>query len=123
MPVNITAISFPPSHYHGIMRNGAFYSIIATKIHRPSYRSLRNFIQYNNRYAYEGGNPELHPEQIHNVEINGIYRWLSLSIGYKYYKDVMFWTHKLYNNQAISFSSTYNYDHSENLYAKYLGFP
>ncbi|WP_424046753.1 TonB-dependent receptor domain-containing protein [Prevotella jejuni] len=95
----------------------------SNKIHRPSYRSLRNFIQYNNRYAYEGGNPELHPEQIHNVEINGIYRWLSLSIGYKYNKDVMFWSHKLYNNQAISFSSTYNYDHSENLYASISASP
>ncbi len=48
---------------------------------------------------------------------------MSLSIGYKYYKDVMFWTHKLYNNQAISFSSTYNYDHSENLYASISASP
>ena len=35
----------------------------------------------------------------------------------------MFWSHKLYNNQAISFSSTYNYDHSENFYATLTASP
>ena len=34
------------------------------KIHRPSYRQLSNFMQYDNRFLYEGGNPTLQPEKM-----------------------------------------------------------
>lgn len=95
----------------------------SNKINRPSYRSLRNFVQYNNRYGYEGGNPALRPEQIHNIEVNGVYGWLNLSAGYKYYKNAMIWTHGLYQNKPISFAAVYNYDHSEMYYASVVASP
>ena len=38
------------------------------KIHRPSYRQLGNFMQFDNRFLYEGGNPALQPEKVFNVE-------------------------------------------------------
>lgn len=37
---------------------------MSEKTHRPSYRQLRSFKQYDNRYLYEGGNPELQPEKV-----------------------------------------------------------
>lgn len=39
-------------------------------------------MQYDNRYLYEGGNPYLRPEYILNVELSGVYKWLSVSGGY-----------------------------------------
>ena len=38
------------------------------KISRPSYRQLGNFMQFDNRFLYEGGNPTLQPEKVFNVE-------------------------------------------------------
>ena len=40
------------------------------KTSRPSYNNLRNFMQYDSRYLYEGGNPYLRPEYTHNVELS-----------------------------------------------------
>ena len=54
------------------------------KIHRPSYRQLSNFMQYDNRFLYEGGNPTLQPEKVFNAETMLMYKWLNISIGYKY---------------------------------------
>ncbi|WP_337628001.1 TonB-dependent receptor, partial [Prevotella sp.] len=59
------------------------------KIHRPSYRQLGNFMQFDNRFLYEGGNPTLQPEKVFNVETMMLYKWLNVSVGYKYLKDVM----------------------------------
>lgn len=36
----------------------------AMKTKRPSYRNLRNYMQYDSRYLYEGGNPYLRPGKI-----------------------------------------------------------
>ncbi len=52
------------------------------KIHRPSYRQLGNFMQFDNRFLYEGGNPTLQPEKVFNVETMMLYKWLNVSVGY-----------------------------------------
>ncbi|MCR5077733.1 MAG: outer membrane beta-barrel protein [Prevotella sp.] len=101
----------------------AFQLSYSDRIDRPSYRSLRNFIQYNNRYTYEGGNPAMRPAQIHNVEASGIYGWLSMSAGYKYIRNTMEWTPGLYQDQTVIYLTNYNFDHLQQLYASVTASP
>ena len=87
------------------------------KIHRPSYRQLGNFMQYDNRFLYEGGNPTLQPEKVLNVEAMMIYKWLNVSVGYKYLKDVMEWTKYIYPGKEFAYNTSLNFDHKQLLYA------
>jgi hypothetical protein len=86
------------------------------KMHRPSYHNLRNFMQYDNRYMYEGGNPTLRPEKVYNIETSATYRWISATWGYTYIKDAMVWVDRLLDNQAITYTSNMNFDHFQSLY-------
>lgn len=90
---------------------------INEKIHRPSYRQLGNFMQYDNRFLYEGGNPTLQPEKVLNAEAMMIYKWLNVSIGYKYLKDVIEWTKYIYPGKEFAYNTSLNFDHKQLLYA------
>lgn len=87
------------------------------KIHRPSYRQLSNFMQYDNRFLYEGGNPTLQPEKVFNAETMIMYKWLNISIGYKYLKDVMVWTKYVYPGKEFAYTTVLNFDRNQLLYA------
>ena len=87
------------------------------KIHRPSYRQLSNFMQYDNRFLYEGGNPTLQPEKVFNAETMIMYKWLNISIGYKYLKDVMVWTKYVYPEKEFAYTTVLNFDRNQLLYA------
>lgn len=87
------------------------------KIHRPSYRQLGNFMQFDNRFLYEGGNPALQPEKVFNVEAMMIYKWLNVSVGYKYLKNVMEWTKYIYPGKEFAYNTSLNFDHKQLLYA------
>ena len=52
------------------------------KTTRPSFMQLRSSMNYNNRYIYEGGNPLLRPETVHNVQLLLLWRWLQGSVSY-----------------------------------------
>ena len=86
------------------------------KIHRPSYRQLGNFMQFDNRFLYEGGNPTLQPEKVFNVEAMMLYKWLNVSVGYKYLKDVMEWTKYIYPGKEFAYNTSLNFDHKQLLY-------
>ena len=87
------------------------------KILRPSYRQLGNFMQFDNRFLYEGGNPTLQPEKVFNVETMMLYKWLNVSVGYKYLKDVMEWTKYIYPEKEFAYNTSLNFDHKQLLYA------
>ena len=87
------------------------------KIHRPSYRQLGNFMQYDNRFLYEGGNPTLQPEKVFNVEAMILYKWLNVSVGYKYLKDVIEWTKYIYPGKEFAYNTSLNFDYKQLLYA------
>ena len=87
------------------------------KIHRPSYRQLGNFMQFDNRFLYEGGNPTLQPEKVFNVEAMMTYKWLNVSTGYKYLMDVIEWTKYIYPGKEFAYSTSLNFDHKQLLYA------
>lgn len=81
------------------------------KTQRPNYSSLRNEVQYNNRYNYEGGNPYLRPCVISNIDANLVYGWLSLNAGYNYREKPIIWVATLYQNKDISFLRSVNFKH------------
>lgn len=87
------------------------------KINRPSYRQLGNFMQFDNRFLYEGGNPTLQPEKMFNVEAMMTYKWLNVSAGYKYLKNVIEWTKYNYPGKEFAYSTSLNFDHKQLLYA------
>ena len=86
------------------------------RMHRPSYRSLQNYMQYDNRYMYEGGNPTLRPEKIYGVDVEGVYRWVSASLSYKYYDDAMIWAKSMLGNEEVSYITNMNFNHMQELY-------
>ena len=93
------------------------------KTDRPSYNSLRDEVQYDNRYFYEGGNPYLRPSLSHHFDFSLIASWFSLGAGYTYNKDVMIWCVTLYNDQAIGFLRNMNFNHSQDFYVSAVASP
>lgn len=85
------------------------------KTKRPYYYQLRNFIQYDNRYMYEGGNPELRPSTKHSFEIDATYSWLSLDIAYNYIKNPIFWTTSLYGDKEIALTTFRNFNKQQTM--------
>ena len=87
------------------------------KMHRPSYHMLSNYMQYDNRYMYEGGNPTLRPEKLYSVEAQIMYRWMTVTLGYKYYKDAMVWLKRVMDDEEITYTTNMNFDHQQTLYS------
>ncbi len=59
------------------------------KTKRPLYSQLSSSVQYDDRFTYETGNPLLTSEQIHNVSLAGIFKWIFFSATYTYDKDAI----------------------------------
>ena len=55
--------------------------------YRPSYYQLRNEVQYDNPYMYEGGNPYLKPTKINTLSYMLVWKDLQTEIAYNIYKD------------------------------------
>ena len=87
------------------------------KTRRPSYGQLRSYQQYDNRYAYEGGNPELLPAINHEVELMAMWKWISLSLDYTYQHDYMLWRSSLYGDQEVAYANWINIDHKQEVSA------
>lgn len=87
------------------------------KTRRPSYGQLRSYQQYDNRYAYEGGNPELQPAIYHTLEAMLNWQWVNFSLNYRYQKDFMLWKNDLYGTQEIAYATFINIDHKQEVVA------
>lgn len=87
------------------------------KTRRPSYGQLRSYQQYDNRYAYEGGNPELQPAINYTLESMLNWQWLNFSLNYRYMKDFMLWKNDLYGTQEIAYASWINIDQKQEVVA------
>ena len=93
------------------------------KTQRPSYNSLRNEVQYDNRYMYEGGNPYVRPTIRHDVSLDVMSNWLSLGVDYLYEDNPMIWWASLYDHQDIAFLSYKNFSHKQTLAAYVVASP
>ena len=92
------------------------------KTARPSYRNLSSWMQYDNRYEYQGGNPLLRPSQIHSLELTATRSWLTFTAGYKNTKNLVAYVMKPYDGNI--FIKTYaNINRIQNLYASLTASP
>lgn len=92
------------------------------KTARPSYRNLSSWMQYDNRYEYQGGNPLLRPAQIHSLELTATRSWLTFTAGYKDTKNQVAYVMKPYDGNI--FIKTYaNIGRIRNLYASLTASP
>lgn len=82
---------------------------------RPSYNSLRNEVQYDNRYMYEGGNPYLNPSVSHDIDLDVVYSWLSFGAEYEYTDKPIIWYATLYNNENVAYLRNLNFGHNQAL--------
>ena len=57
------------------------------KTQRPNYNSLDGTIDYINRFTFEGGNPYLKPEKIHDIQLSAVWSHFFTQISYSYKKD------------------------------------
>ena len=93
-----------------------------TKTARPSYRNLSSWMQYDNRYEYQGGNPLLHPAQIHSLELTATRNWLTFTTGYKSTRNQVAYVMRPYERNI--FLKTYaNIHRIKNLYASLTASP
>lgn len=93
-----------------------------SKTSRPSYRNLSNWMQYDNRYEYQGGNPMLRPANINSLELNVTRDWLTFNIGYKHTKRQVAYVMRPYDGNI--FIKTYaNINLIQNLYSSLTASP
>lgn len=85
------------------------------KTTRPSYNSLRNEVQYDNRYMYEGGNPYLAPSVFHDLDLDVVYSWLNFGVEYEYTDKPIIWYATLYNNESVAYLRNLNFGHNQAL--------
>ena len=85
---------------------------------RPSYNSLRNEVQYDNRFMYEGGNPYLRPTTANDISLDVVYSWLTFGVDYTYEDKPIIWYATLYNNEDIAYVRNLNFtcNHSMSMY-------
>ena len=94
------------------------------RIKRPSYYMLSSYIQYDNRYEVEGGNPLLRPTIRQDIDLRLNYSWLSLSAGYTQNKDMFFSFGSLYEQGSdVVIWTRRNFEHHEALHASIVVSP
>ena len=86
------------------------------------YRSLSSWMQYDNRYEYQGGNPLLQPAKIRTLELTATKSWIMFMIGYKNTKNQVAYVMHPYEDDI--FIKTYdNIDRIQSLYASLTASP
>lgn len=94
----------------------------------PSYSALSSEIRYSSPYLYEGGNPNLHPEEIHDLSLLVRYHKLSSILSYKLINDditqvplqfspevLLYQSHNRGQNRYLSLGLSYKVDWSPSL--------
>ncbi len=97
--------------YYG---NDDFQTAISAsaKTTRPDYDQLSAYIRYDDSYLYEGGNPTLRPTFIYNADWDVVYKWISFSASYQYYKDFIADYMRLYDTSSnVVFAGNENINH------------
>lgn len=88
------------------------------KTRRPSYNELSSNLQYDDRFTYEGGNPNLKSETIHDLTLMGSYSWLQWMLSYQHTADAIQLVGIPYEqNPAITIFTRQNFDHVDMLSA------
>lgn len=106
---------FPNAYVAWNKDNWGLQLSYSKKTRRPAYSQMRSYQQYDNRFTYESGSPDLQPAINHELELMAMWKWVNLSVDYTYVSDQMIWMYDLYRQQAASYSFWRNIDHEQSL--------
>lgn len=96
----------------GKAKTSLSYAIRTT---RPAFDILNSKVYYSNRFMQQFGNPQIKPQQSHNIQASFNYRFLNIRLGYSYMKDYI--GSVLTSQDNILISSWKNYDKAQELSA------
>lgn len=81
----------------------------STSINRPTYRQLSSNILYSSRYTYQTGNPLLRPEYLHELTLQGMWRFIQFQASYSDTRNAIInWGTQLESQPAVSVMSYKN---------------
>ena len=81
----------------------------SSKSQKPQYNALDGNIQYLSRNIYRGGNPELKPSHLHDVQIALMYKNLFVSADYIALKNPIYYTYRFYDEENVILATYDNY--------------
>ena len=88
------------------------------KASRPNYDMLSNYVSYDSRHLYEGGNPLLKTTIEHTLEFSYTHSWLNFAMDYEYRKNPILSWARIYNStNNIVLLTTENIDKIQTLFA------
>lgn len=94
---------------------GLSYTVKAS---RPNYDMLSNYVSYDSRHLYEGGNPLLKTTIEHTLEFSYAHSWLNFAMDYEYRKNpTLSWARIYDNTNNIVLLMTENIDKIQTLFA------
>lgn len=74
----------------------------SAKTTRPTYRQLSNDVFYGNRYSLMRGNPLLDNSTIHNISLQGMWKFIQFSISYSDERGrIIHWTEQIDNSNVV----------------------
>ena len=86
------------------------------KVNKPSYSELRNDVQYNTPFLYEGGNPYLKPTTTNALGLQLGLGFIQLMMGYDMHRNYMMNVLKPYDkNPDVAFFQPQNIDRAQTL--------
>lgn len=89
----------------GKVRTSLSYAVRTT---RPAFDILNSKAYYSNRFFQQYGNPQIKPQQTHNIQASFNYRFLNVRLGYSYIKDFIGSVLSSQDNILISSWKNYN---------------
>jgi len=113
--------NFSLSYDFGQVQAQLSYSM---KTRRPDYDQLSSYVQYDDRFLYQQGNPTLIPTKWLDLNLDLTYKWLQLSASYVNYKHSVFTIDKYYNDDPNILVETYrNIDKFRSMYVMLTAAP
>ena len=83
----------------------------SAKTSRPSYRDLRNAVEYINRFTLQTGNPLLEPWLIHDFSLMASWKFMQFSAGFQDARNaIMDWADPVENSSYVSLLKPRNFD-------------
>lgn len=75
----------------------------SVKTKHPTYGQLRSNVAYASRFLYNSGNPKLNDEIIHDITLQGTWKFIQFSFSFKHHKDaIRYDAYQLESNNAIT---------------------
>lgn len=103
---------YPDFDFSFPIRTANFTLSYTATTKRPRYSQLGSAIQYDDRFTYETGNPNLVSETIHDVSLAGVWKWVFFSMGWQYAADAIVSTIRPYKeNSPVNIMSYENIPH------------